>query len=189
MGRMGVETYLGTPNGSLACAPMDDESHHLKALTQILQNAYSGELAAAYAYRGHWKSVKKPEEREMIHQIEQEEWSHRAVVGSMLAGLGSKPRRFKEWKMWLIGRTLGALCHVSGWFFPMFFAGQLEVKNVSEYDTAAGHAKGAGREDLVPALSHMAITEKEHEIFFFGVIREHRLFPLMKKIFKISSAY
>ena len=36
-------------------------------LIRILQNAYSGELAAAYAYRGHWRSLKKSsDEREKI---------------------------------------------------------------------------------------------------------------------------
>ena len=40
-------------------------------LIRILQNAYSGELAAAYAYRGHWQSLKKSAaERERIRQIE-----------------------------------------------------------------------------------------------------------------------
>ena len=36
------------------------EPHELarRNLIRILQNAYSGEIAAAYAYRGHWKSVK-----------------------------------------------------------------------------------------------------------------------------------
>jgi len=43
-------------------------------LIRILQNAYSGELAAAYAYRGHWRSLKKSAaEREKIKQIEAEE--------------------------------------------------------------------------------------------------------------------
>ena len=36
---------------------MDHQSEREK-LIQILQGAYSGELAAGYAYRGHWKSVK-----------------------------------------------------------------------------------------------------------------------------------
>ena len=40
----------------------------------ILQNAYSGEMAAAYAYRGHWRSLKKSAvEREKIRQIEAKE--------------------------------------------------------------------------------------------------------------------
>jgi hypothetical protein len=32
-------------------------------LITVLQLAYSGELAAGYAYRGHWHSVRDSEER------------------------------------------------------------------------------------------------------------------------------
>jgi rubrerythrin len=56
-------------------------------LIGLLQLAYSGELAAAYAYRGHWKSVSDPEERHRIEEIEQDEWHHRKLVGEMLANL------------------------------------------------------------------------------------------------------
>ena len=60
----------------------------LEALTAILRLAYSGELAAALAYRGHWKSVGDPDERARIRQIEEEEWHHRDLVGGMLARIG-----------------------------------------------------------------------------------------------------
>ncbi len=55
------------------------EPHELarKNLIRILQNAYSGEIAAAYAYRGHWKSLKDSPERTEIKKIEAEEWDHR----------------------------------------------------------------------------------------------------------------
>jgi rubrerythrin len=100
-------------------------------LIRILQNAYSGELAAAYAYRGHWRSLRKSDvEREQIRQIEAEEWTHRKEVGKWLEILDAKPRKFKEAMLWTIGRSLGAACHISGWFFPMYFAGRLESGNV-----------------------------------------------------------
>ncbi|MDQ3634788.1 MAG: hypothetical protein M3405_09820 [Acidobacteriota bacterium] len=41
-------------------------------LIRILQNAHAGELAAAYAYRGHWKSVRNSEEKTQIKIIELE---------------------------------------------------------------------------------------------------------------------
>ena len=53
-------------------------------LIATLQMAYSGELAAGFAYRGHWHSVRDPEERRRIKQIEDEEWHHRKLVGEML---------------------------------------------------------------------------------------------------------
>ncbi len=48
------------------------EPHELarQNLMRILQNAYSGEIAAAYAYRGHWKSLKDSPERTEIKKIE-----------------------------------------------------------------------------------------------------------------------
>ncbi len=76
----------------------------------ILQSAYSGEMAAAFAYRGHWRSLKKSAvEREKIRQIEAEEWAHREEVGKWLAVLEAKPRKVKEAVLWTIGKTLGNL--------------------------------------------------------------------------------
>ena len=39
-------------------------------LIGILQLAYSGELAAGYAYRGHARSLSDPSERDHIRKIE-----------------------------------------------------------------------------------------------------------------------
>ena len=67
-----------------------------KNLIAILQGAYSGELAAAYAYRGHWHSVSAPDQRESIRTIEEDEWRHRKLVGEMLAALASTPHKGRE---------------------------------------------------------------------------------------------
>jgi rubrerythrin len=142
----------------------------LGRLVAQLQLAYSGELAAALAYRGHWHSVSRPDEREHIRVIEQEEWHHRALVGDMLAGLGARPVRARELRAWLIGRTLGLLCHVAGWFLPMYGAGRLERRNVREYEVAAEHAQASGHAELVDCLLTMAEVEWEHERYFRGKI-------------------
>jgi demethoxyubiquinone hydroxylase (CLK1/Coq7/Cat5 family) len=65
----------------------------------LLQRAYSGELAAAYAYRGHWKSLSRPDERRGIQKIEHEEWVHRERVGKMLAALEAAPVRRLELRL------------------------------------------------------------------------------------------
>ncbi len=83
-------------------------------LIRVLQSAYSGELAAGFAYAGHWRSVANPEERDRIKAIEAEEWHHRELVGEMLRRLGAGPRPARERAFAAIGRTLGPLCHVSG---------------------------------------------------------------------------
>src|SRR5215831_5704549 len=122
---------------------MDKQSSR-RHLIRILQSAYSGELAAALAYRGHWKSLEDHAETNKIRQIEEEEWIHRQKVGRMLDDLASGPLKIKEIKMWLIGRTVGLACHFTGWFLPMYFAGRLETVNVEEYEIAASCASDLG---------------------------------------------
>ena len=106
-------------------------------LIAILQLAYSGELAAAYAYRGHWHSLTNAADRTQVKKIEEEEWHHRELVGEMLHSLGAGPNKRRELRATLVGRTLGLLCHVTGWFAPMYGAGRLESRNIVEYETAA----------------------------------------------------
>jgi len=159
------------------------EINHKKALIKILQGAYSGEIAAALAYRGHWKSLKNPKEIESIQKIEDEEWIHRREVGKILQSLGSGPNRLREIIFWGIGRTLGILCHLIGWFLPMFFAGRLETQNVDEYQSAAYHAHILGLKNDQEALLQMAIVEKEHKDFFIQMARSHPWYPKMTKWF------
>ena len=154
-----------------------------KNLIRILQNAYSGEVAAAYAYRGHWKSLKDSSEKTRIREIEAEEWHHRERVGEWLEKLNAKPRPLREKIFWTIGRVLGATCFLSGWFFPMYFAGRLESGNVVEYEEAAQFAKELEMQECVSDLLDMARVELEHEIFFRQMVTGHRLLPMMKRVF------
>lgn len=153
---------------------MRDPLNH-KNLTDLLQLAYSGERAAAYAYRGHWKSIFDKAERARIRQIEDEEWHHRELVGEMLLSLDSPPNKLREFRALLIGRVLGLLCHFTGWLAPMYGAGRLESRNIVEYETAARHARDCGREDLVDCLLTMAEVEWEHEAYFRSRVILHRL--------------
>jgi demethoxyubiquinone hydroxylase (CLK1/Coq7/Cat5 family) len=161
-----------------------DHENERELLIRILQGAYSGELAAGFAYRGHWKSVKNPRERAAIQRIEREEWVHRQRVGEMLATLGAAPLKFREAKLWVIGRSIGIACHVIGWFLPMYFAGRLESGNVLEYEEAAAHAAAVGLKEFEADLLVMSRVEKEHEDFFLRVIAGHRLLSLTHSIFK-----
>jgi hypothetical protein len=143
-------------------------------LIAILQLAYSGELAAGYAYRGHWHSVSDAQEKAQIKQIEDEEWHHRKQVGEMLESLGAGPNKKREIRATIVGRVLGLMCHVSGWFAPMYGAGKLESRNIVEYETAARFAVACGREDLVDCLLTMAEVEWEHESYFRSCVLRHR---------------
>jgi rubrerythrin len=144
-------------------------------LIAVLRLAYSGERAAGYAYRGHWRSVRDADERLRIRTIEDEEWHHRELVGGMLRRLGAAPSRTRELRALVIGRTLGFLCHVAGWLLPMYGAGRLERKNVGEYEAAARFARLSGNEDLVDCLLTMAEVEWDHEAYFRGRVETSAL--------------
>ena len=152
---------------------MPTENNSQEKLIALLQLAYSGELAAAHAYRGHWHSVGNAAEKIAIRNIEDDEWRHRQLVGEMLAKLGSGPNKRREIRATIIGRTLGLMCHFTGWLAPMYGAGRLESRNIREYETAAGYARECGRNDLIDCLLEMAEVEWEHESYFRARVREH----------------
>jgi rubrerythrin len=137
-----------------------------RRLARLLVAAYSGEQAAALAYRGHWRSVSDADERVRIRQIEDDEWRHRLILARVLGRLGAAPSPLKELRTLLLGRALGALCHAAGWLLPMYAAGLLERSNVCNYDEAAGLAGEAGLPELVDELREMAAVERDHERFF-----------------------
>ena len=151
------------------------EAENLRCLIEILQLAYSGELAAAFAYRGHWHSVSDPAERDRIRQIENEEWHHRELVGDMLKKLDAGPDRKRELRAGMLGRALGMLCHFTGWLAPMYGAGRLESRNIREYETAARYARDSRHEEFVDCLLTMAEVEWEHEYYFRSRVLLHSL--------------
>src|ERR1043166_7290825 len=130
----------------------------LEKLVCQLQGAYSGELAAGYAYRGHWHSVRDTAERERIRAIEAEEWHHRELVGAMLRDLGARPNWRREVVFYCIGKCIAGICHIGGWFVPMYGAGRLERNNIVEYEDAAVYAAACGHEELVDCLLAMDRT-------------------------------
>ena len=146
-----------------------------RQLIALLQLAHAGELAAALAYRGHWKSISNPSDRERIQTIEREELEHRAQIAGMLRELGESPRPFREARAWLVGRGLGLLCHVSGWVMPMYGAGKLESRNVREYEAAARYAWFSGRREWADCFLTMAEVEWEHEAYFRANVLAHPL--------------
>jgi rubrerythrin len=149
------------------------ETQNHKNLIALLQLAYSAEQAAAYAYRGHWHSVVDVDERARIKQIEDEEWHHRELVGGMLEKLQAHPNRQREIRSLLLGRVLGFLCHLMGWFAPMYGAGRLESRNIREYETAARYARDCGHEEFIDCLLTMAEVEWEHEYYFRSRVLLH----------------
>lgn len=167
-----------TPNGEVSKAV----SVATAELISLLQMAYSGERAAAYAYLGHRKSLRKQSEaadRAMLTTVLIEEIQHRRIVRNMLKDLGAGPDKRRDAKMLRIGRTIGALCLISGWFCPMYGAGRLESRNVVEYEVAARLAKRAGLPAMAEILLQLAEVEWDHEFKFRSRAESHILWKLI----------
>jgi rubrerythrin len=158
-------------------------------LIKLLQMAYSAEKAAAFAYIGHAGSVKNPEEKAAIKQIEMDEWHHREVVLSIMQHYGIQPTRYNEIKYHVIGRILSASCYVIGWFMPYFFAGRLESGNVCEYFVMMRYFNDLGITAHDNDLYEMGIKEKEHEVYFQKSLENNRLLPLFERIFGWGSSH
>jgi rubrerythrin len=135
-------------------------------LVRLLQLAYSGELGAALAYRGHAASVADPSERHRISQIREEELDHRQRVGRMLRSLDGQPDPLLECRNRCIGSGIALFCHVGGWFLPMYGAGWIELRNIREYEHAARLAARCGEADFAEQLLALAEVEWEHECYF-----------------------
>jgi rubrerythrin len=151
-------------------------------LIRVLRSACSGELAAIHAYHGHAASLRvDAPERARISEIEGEEEHHLELVLGLLRDLGAGRNRRRDALFWCVGKTIAILCHIGGWFMPMYGAGKLERSNIKEYEDAARLAVEAGHGEMVDCLLMMAEVEWEHERFFRELILGHwmlRIFPL-----------
>ena len=162
--------YFDSPN-SMTPAQAKTE------LIKILQNAYSGEKAAANAYWGHAHSLfvtDKTEKAELL-QIRDEELHHRDEILTILKSLGARPNVFKEILMNIIGYVIALLCWPGTWFIPMYGAGQLESKNIAEYEVLARLAYLSGHKDFIPMMLDFAEKEWDHEYYFRQKVLGHKL--------------
>jgi hypothetical protein len=151
------------------------------SLVHVLRSACSGELAAIYAYRGHWKSLRADApERARIQFIESEEHHHRELVIGLLRELGAKPSALREAVFYCIGKSIGLLCRIGGWFIPMYGAGKLERSNIKEYEDAAQLAQAAGLTHMIDCLLTMAEVEWDHELFFREQVEGHWMLRLFR---------
>jgi hypothetical protein len=153
------------------------------ALVDLLQQAYSAEKAAAFAYQGHAGSVKKLADKQAIKQIEDDEWNHRKEVLELMELYDVPVSKFYELKYHVIGKIISASCYVIGWFMPYFFAGKLESGNVCEYFRMKQYFNSLGitNHDLI--LYEMGMKEKEHEVYFLDRIKYNKLMPVFEKLF------
>lgn len=152
-------------------------------LVKLLRLAYSAEKAAAFAYIGHAGSVRKPDEKVAIKQIEMDEWQHRETVLSIMAQYEISVSRYYEIKYHIIGRIISCSCYVIGWFMPYYFAGRLESGNVCEYFIMMRYFNEIGITEHDEVLYEMGMKEKEHEVYFQKSLKNNRLLPLFEKVF------
>jgi rubrerythrin len=152
-------------------------------LVKLLRTAYSAEKAASFAYIGHAKSVKDPEQKIAIKQIENDEWEHRAEVLKILNQYDIPVSKWYEFKFHVIGKVISASCFVIGKFMPYYFAGSLESGNVCEYFIMMKYFQQLGIKEHDRVLYEMGMKEKEHEVFFLKVIEDNSSLPWFEKIF------
>ena len=156
---------------------------HHPQLVDALRKAYSAEKAASFAYIGHAGSLKDPQEKARVRQIEQDEWDHRRTVLKIMKRYEIPVSKYYEIKYHLIGKIIGYSCYLIGRFMPYFFAGRLESGNVCEYFVMIRHFHTLGITEHDHALYEMGVKEKEHEVYFLDVIKDARWLPLFEKLF------
>lgn len=161
-----------------------DPAETKRRFIKLMQAAYSGELAAALAYGGHWRALKVPFEIEAVKQIEADEWKHRKRVGEILEELNAAPSKPREKVFWTIGTSIALICRVCGYFCAAYFAGILEKGNVNEYNQAYKYAEELGLEHMLEDFREMEQTEAEHEMILYKMIAHHRFLPIFSYIFK-----
>ena len=152
-------------------------------LIDSLRKAYSAEKAASFAYIGHAGSLKSPEEKERVRQIEQDEWDHRRNVLKIMQQYDIPVSKYYEVKYHIIGKIIGYSCYVIGRFMPYFFAGKLESGNVCEYFVMLRYFHSLGITEHDEILYQMGIKEKEHEVYFLEAIRDAKWLPMFEKVF------
>lgn len=150
---------------------------------KLLQRAYSGEMAAALAYRGHRKILRDKIERRAVRQIEIDEWRHRKDIGSILSDLDAKPSVFREIVFFAIGSAISFSCFFCGRFLATYFAGRLESGNVLEYQQAFDLAEEIGLAEYCEEFFEMRETESRHERILYEMVENHPLLPVFSFIF------
>lgn len=169
---------MGQASGSGAGPHLDHPE-----LARLLQRAYSAERAACFAYIGHANSLRDPAEKAAIKRIEDDEWAHRAHVLEIMRRHGVPVSRWFEVRYYVVGKIIGASCHVIGWFMPYFFAGKLESGNVCEYFVMMRYFRALGLREHDAVLYEMGMKEKEHELYFLAQLAGSRWLPWFERVF------
>lgn len=141
----------------------------MKRLLFELKLAYSTEIGAMRAYRGHAAATREDDVRADIEQIEADERHHRQEVGALLARFGARPWGWLEWTFRTIGGVIGLGCHVWGGWASAFGAAQFEFGGAGDYRRAARAARELGDEVLARQLDLYQRQEEAHRRYFLAL--------------------
>lgn len=144
----------------------------MKKLIWLLKLAYGIEIGAYMAYEGHRNSI--PSEMRMVRAkilaIQIDELIHRRDLKDMLTMLDQKPNRVINLVFFLIGKTIGGLCHVFGFRAAMWGAKIMEIMGAGIYEKMSEEAYWNELCSMGYVLERMGKKEKEHERFFQEVL-------------------
>jgi hypothetical protein len=152
-------------------------------LKRLIQQAYSAEKAAAFAYQGHASSLKDHEQKRLVRQIEMDEWHHRAVMLELMARYDFRPSFWYEVRFAVVGKIISSACFVIGRFMPIYFAGRLESGNVCEYFRMIHLFHEIGITEHDQMLYDLGVKEKEHEALFYDWVKDDPWLPFFEKWF------
>jgi len=152
-------------------------------LRRLIQQAYSAEKAAAFAYQGHAATLKNQNHKSMVRQIEMDEWHHRSVMLSLMAQYDFRPSLWYELRFAIVGKTIASACFIIGRFMPFYFAGRLESGNVCEYFRMIHLFHDLGMVEHDQILYGLGVKEKEHEVYFYECVKNDPWLPFFEKCF------
>ncbi len=136
-----------------------------------LRIAYSTEIGAATAYRGHAAATREPVVAALVRSIEQDERHHRAELGELLERYDARPFVWLDHLYTFIGTCVGWGCHFWGPWASAFGAAQFEFGGIADYRRAARAARAIGNPDLVAKLESFQAQEAAHRAFFLDLAR------------------
>lgn len=136
-----------------------------------LRVAYSTEIGAVTAYRGHAAATRDPVVASLIRSIEQDERHHRVEVGKLLERFDAQPFVWLDLLYTLIGTVVGFGCHFWGPWASAFGAAQFEFGGVGDYRRAARAARAIGNPELAAQLETYQAQEAAHRAFFLDLAR------------------
>lgn len=136
------------------------------SLVRSLQKAHAGELAAYYAYEGHWRNVKNAKTKKKIQEIQKDELEHIDILKGFLKILEAKPDPKLDRIYTKIGKIISLLCYVSPMWLTNWVARKMEKIGTVAYEDISEIAFKEYRSDMAYILIAMAKVELDHDKYF-----------------------